>query len=192
MVSVSVGPYPLENSFFPDHLIIPVITVVLFSIILYVINKIKKRQPATVGSKLAPEKYIGDKFIDQIGKKFGVPEEKNVSIAGMKTGDILSLVGLIGTIAIALVAPFSQLPILDYNVVDPNPSRISNAKDFYIVIQNFGTVDAEHVLVSLEADNVKFLKFTTSPFMSKHFNNNTTTKGGVIGKAVLEFDSLPP
>jgi hypothetical protein len=203
VMSINAAPYPIENSFFPEHLIIPLLTLLFFSIIVYIITRIKERQKEREKKEKEKKKENGDYerdaapkeselFMKWLRKNLKVSEDEKFGLADMKTGDILSLVGLVGTIAIALVVPFSQLPILDYNVVGLSSSRIENAKDFYIVIHNFGNVEAENVLVSLEATNVKFLKFRTDPFLSKHFINNTTTKGAIIGKAVLEFDSLPP
>ena len=45
---LTVGPYPNENSFYPEHLIIPFITLSIFLIILYVIARIRIKQKTYV------------------------------------------------------------------------------------------------------------------------------------------------
>jgi hypothetical protein len=41
---VNVGPYPVETSFFPEHLIIPLVSLLIFVLMLYVIARIKRKQ----------------------------------------------------------------------------------------------------------------------------------------------------
>ena len=41
---VQVGPYPIETSYYPEHLIIPLITLLIFVVMLYVIARISKKQ----------------------------------------------------------------------------------------------------------------------------------------------------
>ena len=40
---IEVGPYPLEASFYPEHLFIPLISLLIFVVILSIIASIKKR-----------------------------------------------------------------------------------------------------------------------------------------------------
>jgi hypothetical protein len=55
---VTPGPYPDQAYFLPEHLIIPFITLVIFTIILYVLSLVVKKDPTIKNSRKETE----DKF----------------------------------------------------------------------------------------------------------------------------------
>jgi hypothetical protein len=216
---VKIGPYPNEVSFYPDHFVIPLITLLIFVILLYIITRIRRtqgraqaeeraRSEATRGQKPMPAEGDGwktldpTKMIDTIRQEVqrGIEkakedltkvQEKKIHITDLGAADVISLVGLIGTIVGALVVPFSQLPILDYTVTGPFPTTKKDTQKFEIAIHNSGTINAENVLVSLKADNTKFSEFSSQPFLANYFIDNASANSGRTGEALIEIKDLP-
>jgi hypothetical protein len=198
---VSVGPYPVEVSFYPEHLIIPLITLLIFVIILFVIARIRKNQLTRPTDQIAAQVEKRKEVIE----KRGTSEYKNkplkqaeaevesgrLFLSEFKAGDTISLITLIGTIVAALVVPFSQLPVLDYEVKKVSAGN-QDTQIFEIAVRNHGAIAAENVIISFKADNTEFEGFSSLPYLAKRLIYNTATQGNDIGKAAVEIKELPP
>jgi hypothetical protein len=109
-----------------------------------------------------------------------------------QASDTISLVSVIVTIVLALVGPFSQLPVLDYTVEGPFPTDSQGNEKFEISVHNYGSVTAENVILSFKADQGKFEGFSSLTYLAKRLVYNTTSQGDTLGKALVEIKELPP
>jgi hypothetical protein len=207
---VILGPYPSEASFYPELIIVPFITLAIFSIILYLIATIKIRnikgedttsktpvrtsteqkevEEKDTTSKTPLSTFLQNKKKErQLGTlKKAAETVRKGHITDIKTGDVIAIVGLIATIVVPLLIPLVQAPIIDYVTKGPFNTNKDNIQRFEIVINNIG-IAADHVIVSLTANNTTFLNFTSQPFLAKHVNA-TTNK---VGSGLLDIDNLP-
>ena len=214
---LEVGPYPVEVSFYPEHFIIPLISLIIFGIIMYVIARIKLRQfedPRTSQAKnqrKARDVAVQTRQYQQEHKQLerdeqqkarpkvldGSPLEhlgENIQTgrlnADFKYTEIIALGGLIVTIVSALVAPFGQLPVLDYTVTGPFSTVNGTFMSFDVVIHNYGTIATKNVLISFSAEDITFIGFSSEPFLGDKvsFKESNSEKG----KSLIEISQLPP
>jgi hypothetical protein len=102
-------------------------------------------------------------------------------------GDAIALGSVIVSI-IALTVPFIQSPLIDYNVYPPSKSSVEGIEQYRIEINNLGSETAKNVVLSLKADKVRFIKFTSDPVLSEKSTKITNDSGN----AFFNLQSLPP
>jgi hypothetical protein len=111
----------------------------------------------------------------------------------MNPAESISFINLIVTIITTMIVPLVQKPLLDYYVTEPRliPKDPKNFSQSEIKIYNFGIVAAKHVIGSMKGENITFLDFTSDPFLSKYFTDNSdATKQ--IKDGFFELGILPP
>jgi uncharacterized repeat protein (TIGR01451 family) len=214
---VEVGPYPIEASFYPEHIIIPLISLLVFVAILSVIAHIRKRlieanllteskrakdsisasplSHSMTGTKITEESGTGlVKVLLDIKHDFYHQlqhlrkDSENMNPSFFKASESISLVTLIATVVLALVGPFGQLPILDYSISDPISSGENQTYD--IKVENYGTVTAKNVMISLQAQGVKFQDFGSTPYLANQLIFNKSIQGTLEDKAMVEINQL--
>jgi hypothetical protein len=225
-ILVEVGPYPIESSFYPEHIVIPLISLLIFVVILSVISNITKRliedeekkrsesdKPKVIEEKKRSEsdkpKVIEEKKRSESDKpkvsdtnpltlpayivhQFERKDSGNMNPSLFKASESISLVTLIATIVLALVGPFGQLPILDYSVSGPFSSEGQGENKTYdIRVQNYGTVTAKNIIISLEAKDVKFEDFSSTPYLANQLIFNKSIQGSLEDKAIVEVKQVP-
>jgi hypothetical protein len=100
--------------------------------------------------------------------------------------------GLIATIVVTLALPFiQQHPLLFYSVSDITGINENHLQTLEIKLDNYGTTQANNVLVSLKSTNVKFVKFDSEPNLPKDlfFSVNGSNQ---IGQGLFIIKVLPP
>ena len=234
-IVVEVGPYPAEASFYPEHFIIPLITLSIFAVVLYVIARIKKRQveepipdhsnPKLENQRRLRDKQVAEKYLKQ--RSIGLPTKIAIerylarivddlkkpeqgqkraqeaqkkaqeslsgsvlSLSDFKAGEVIAIASLIATLVTTLVAPFGQLPVLDYTV--NGLSSDGDEQRFEVSLHNYGTVVAKNVIVSFHANGMKFEDFSSFPFLADQAIHNKTAHKDEEGKSLLEIKELPP
>jgi hypothetical protein len=181
IIMIIVGPYPVESSFYPEHVAIPFMTLLIFVVLLYVISKIRARLIQDEKVKSNPEHKI-----------VNIESSSFLSIKDFKSSEVISALTLIVTIVTALVVPFTQLPVLDYTVSGPLNKNEIGTEEFEIAIHNYGAKTAKDVTLSFKAEGAKFEGFSSLPFLDKHFTYNTHIEGVRTGEASVEITELPP
>src|SRR6478672_7482326 len=178
------APYPVESSFFPDHFYIPLISLGIFIVILYVIARIRMRQYESVNSKQRGDRdaLVQSRLGQQPREKHSLNAiniqhiEQNIKTAKLsddfKASEIIALVGLIVSITTAIVAPFTHIPVLDYSVNGPIPTQTKDLYRFEVYINNQGTFTAEHVIISFLSNNLKLKDYSSIPFLGDQITQN--------------------
>ena len=170
--------YPLESVFVPHHLILMAIIVLLYLLFIIFLRRFLRKErltellkyQATLRPKASKEKTDAQ-----------IKEEKKLR------GDAIAL-GSVFVSIIALTVPFIQSPLIDYNVYPPKNSSVNDTEQYRIEINNLGSEAAKNVVLSLKADKVRFVKFTSDPVLSEASTKNTSD----IGNAFFNLQSLPP
>jgi hypothetical protein len=101
-------------------------------------------------------------------------------------GDAIAL-GSVFVSIIALTVPFIQSPLIDYNVYHlGNTSK--GLEQYRIEVSNLGSETAKNVVLSLKANDVTFVKFSSDPVLSE----KSTEIEYSTGNAFFNLQSLPP
>ena len=150
--------YPLESSFYPWHLITSLITTLLFAFIIFSYRIFIKRTSQHRGKQTR--------------------EGTAVSLA-----DSVALMTLILGVIVTGLLPVIQSPLIDYSA-----DLSSNNTALEIDVSNLGLAAANHVIVSVVADNVDFYESREEPFLANHFKVNNSTSGNIF----FEIDVMPP
>jgi hypothetical protein len=158
--------YPDESSFYPKHLIIMSTIAIVYLIILNIAErKYKKGQRQSNNAQQSKWNWLP------------------------RRAELVTLGGAI-VAAFALISPF-QYPLLDYTVHEPQLMATGKNETLKIDIHNYGFASAKHVIISMNAHNVSFLRLSTEPFLSTDFKYNTTLVNHT-GYAFSKIAVLPP
>ncbi|HZA64024.1 MAG TPA: hypothetical protein VE573_14205 [Nitrososphaeraceae archaeon] len=158
----------MNHFFYPYHLIIALVTSVIFFIIILSYHLFLIRT-----TKVTPNTKL---------TTTGTTTE-NIQSRIMSQADTIALGALILSILTTGLIPIITNPLLDYSVDVPQNNTMLK-----IDIKNLGLAPAKHVVVSIIANNVNFSNFESIPFLANYFKVNTT----ILGKAFFEIDILPP
>jgi hypothetical protein len=77
-----------------------------------------------------------------------------------------------------VVIPFTQAPVLDYQVIPASDKE--GHQRFNVIIHNFGNVGAQNVILSMKATNAEFVGFKSYPYLGHYFvSYNGTDQTGL-------------
>lgn len=154
-----------EPAFWPLHLFISIITLVIFFLIVLLISRI-----------------------------YSCPAQRHlpIPINQFKPDTTFALVSLVATLVGLLITSFLQVPVLDYTVspLEVNDTSKPSVMKFTTRIQNYGFVSAKNVIISMRANNVLFLNPISEPHLGRHIHNYTIVKNN-IGMQNVEIDAIP-
>ena len=87
----------------------------------------------------------------------------------MNLSDRIAFAILGATISAGFLLPFIYKPLLVYDYGGIQRNKNSSVGTFPINIRNIGVGTARNIIVTMKADNVTFLNFTSNPFLSEFF-----------------------
>jgi hypothetical protein len=162
--------YPVESFFYPYHLVISLVTCIIFLIIVlyyrnYLIRKARQKEADEKENKDEP------------------PAEEAPPAPPTPKTDAVAVASLIVTIVVTGVLPLLLSPLLDYSA-----SIQANGNKLTIDITNLGLATANNIISSVSAKNVTFSNFQSEPFLENHFRAN----GSMLGKGFFEISTMPP
>jgi hypothetical protein len=162
---VEIGPYPPEASFYPEHLIIPFITLAIFLVLLYVLASIRKHDRFHFG-KLAPSDSISlVTLIIAIVSPFVIPFSQLPIIDYSVTAN------------------------------PTETGQQGGDQTIKAEIHIYGIIPAKNLVLSMSAKDATFGTPISTPFLAKHLTYNLSTTaapdGSQIGNALVGIDVLP-
>ncbi len=134
------------------------------------------------------DKKVKKEFERWLKERFHVKEkDESLPVIGLDAGAAAGLAALIVSFAVAFLANFVQIPILDYEVELPADS---NDNQYQIKINNYGNAPAKHVLLNLEQSRVNFTGFIINPYLANHVTEEHNTTLG-SGKGFIDIEDIP-
>jgi hypothetical protein len=168
--------YPVESFFYPYHLIIALVTCVIFLVIVLsyrnYVSREREKKDEEWGKKNEKQR-----------EKDQAQREKDEKQGPTSKADAIAVASLIATIVITGVLPLLLSPLLDYSI-----SPLENGNKLTIDITNLGLATANNIISSVSAKNVNFSNFESEPFLANHFRAN----GSILGKGFFEISTMPP
>jgi hypothetical protein len=157
---VIIGPYPAEISFFPEHLIIPFITLAVFLVLLYVLARIK------LANRLDMTEVSPADMIALIGVLVTIASALFIPFSQLPIIDY------------SVVANPSST------------GQQGGSQTIEVTIHIYGIIAAKNVSISMSANNAEFRVPTSTPFLADHLTFDGSQIGNaLVGIDVLPAGS---
>jgi hypothetical protein len=172
----------VESFFYPYHLVIALITSVIFLVIvLSYRHYLKRKYKDAKNEKTKAQKR--EKYEHMFHMSSARTNQEEQPEEAPTRADAIALGSLIVTIAITGILPIMLNPLVDYSA-----TLQENGTKLTIEIKNLGLGSANNVMSSVSAKNVSFSNFESEPFLANHFRANSS----ILGKGFFEISIMPP